>query len=35
MGDVLLATEALSIFPDSEHKLALAEAVDFAVNRSH
>ena len=30
-----LATDALSIFPESEHKLALSEAVDFAVNRSH
>jgi len=30
-----LATEALDVFPESEHKLALAEAVDFAVNRSH
>lgn len=30
-----LASGALSVFPESEHKLALSEAVDFAVNRSH
>ena len=30
-----LATEALDIFPDSEHKLALSETVEFAVNRSY
>ena len=30
-----LAIDALGIFPDSEHKLALSEAVDFAVNRSY
>lgn len=30
-----IATEALSIFPDSEHKKALLEAVDFAVDRSY
>jgi octaprenyl-diphosphate synthase len=29
------ATEALSAFPDSQHRLALCEAVDFAVNRSY
>lgn len=30
-----LASEALSPFPASDHKRALAEAVDFAVNRSY
>jgi octaprenyl-diphosphate synthase len=30
-----LAADALSIFEDSEHKLALSEAVEFAVTRSH
>ena len=30
-----LATEALKIFPDSEHKLALSKTVEFAVNRSY
>lgn len=30
-----LAAEALSVFPESDHKLALSEAVDFAVNRSY
>ena len=30
-----LAANALAVFPDSKHKEALAEAVDFAVNRSH
>ena len=29
------AAEALSVFPESDHKLALSEAVDFAVNRSY
>jgi octaprenyl-diphosphate synthase len=30
-----LAADALAVFPDSEHKRALSEAVVFAVNRSH
>jgi len=30
-----LASEALNLFPESDHKRALAEAVDFAVNRSY
>lgn len=30
-----LAAEALSVFPESDHKQALSEAVDFAVNRSY
>ena len=30
-----LAADALTVFPESEHKLALSEAVDFAVNRSY
>jgi octaprenyl-diphosphate synthase len=30
-----LAREALSPFPENEHKTALAEAVDFAVHRSY
>jgi octaprenyl-diphosphate synthase len=30
-----LASDALSVFPKSDHKQALAEAVDFAVNRSY
>lgn len=29
------AAEALSVFPESDHKRALSEAVDFAVNRSY
>ena len=30
-----IARDALAIFPDSAHKAALLEAVDFCVNREH